>query len=250
MWKTGIIWRNSIFTITFSYFIFYTCIYTFIPARIPINHRIIPTVSIQIQPVSLIDVLLQEPAQYRVIVPCTQIILFRYSVILLAGIADAVGKFFRDLQSGSERIIEVLIFYRSRLIRDQRRAELFVRMIVIRSLTSSNCLDPCSQVAAGCFLIPSFFIQKFSVLIHEPEQLPVFSHLMAQAFHIVTVFLYLTVCALHPDLLVFTVVKIPADPGFGFLPQYTSLFTVGKEISSSAPVWQEFFRMDELVFSL
>ena len=70
---------------------------------------------------------------------------------------------------------------------------------------------------------------------------------MAQAFRIVAVFLYPAVCALCPDLLVFAIVEIPAGSGFGFLFQYTSLFAVGKDISSLVPVFREFFRMDELI---
>jgi hypothetical protein len=90
-------------------------------------------------------------------------------------------------------------------------------MIIIRSLSSPDCFDPCSQMVAGYFLIPSFFIQKFSVLVYEPEQLLIFSHLMAQAFRIVAVFLYPAVCALYPDLLVFAVVEIPAEAWIQFL---------------------------------
>jgi hypothetical protein len=90
-------------------------------------------------------------------------------------------------------------------------------MVVIRSRSSPDCLDPCSQAVADCFLIPSFFIQKFSVLIDEPEQLLVFSHLMAQAFRIVAVFLYPAVCTLCPDLLAFAVVEIPAEAWIQFL---------------------------------
>ena len=70
---------------------------------------------------------------------------------------------------------------------------------------------------------------------------------MAQALRIVTVFLYLTVCALYPDLLVFAVVEIPAGSGPGFLFQYTSLSAVGKGISSADSVCPDLFRVDELV---
>ena len=70
---------------------------------------------------------------------------------------------------------------------------------------------------------------------------------MAQAFRIVAVFLYLTVCALYPDLLVFAVVEIPAGSGFGFLFQYTSLSAVGKSVSSADSVCPDLFRADELV---
>ncbi len=80
-----------------------------IPTRIIIPHRIIPTVGIQIQPISLVFILLQKPPYNWIIIPCPKIILPRYSIILLPGITDSIGNPFFLTNPASKGIILIIV---------------------------------------------------------------------------------------------------------------------------------------------
>ena len=56
---------------------------TAFPTGIIIHHRIIGAVGIQVQTVSTVSIFLHKPSDYRIIIPGTQIVLFRLPIILV-----------------------------------------------------------------------------------------------------------------------------------------------------------------------
>ena len=62
-----------------------------VPRRIHIEHRVIRTVGIQIEPIAPVGVLLGEPGNDRVVESGTEIVLLGDWVKLLAGVLETVG---------------------------------------------------------------------------------------------------------------------------------------------------------------
>ncbi len=88
-------------------------LYTFfilgIPTRIIIHHRIIPTVCIQIQPISPIAILLHKPPKNRIIKSCPQVILPCQFIILLTCVTDAVVGLFCRLRLHPKCVILIAV---------------------------------------------------------------------------------------------------------------------------------------------
>ena len=61
------------------------------PCRVNIINWIIGTIGVQVQPIAAVSILLGKPGDDRVIEPCTQVILLRNRVKLLAGELETVG---------------------------------------------------------------------------------------------------------------------------------------------------------------
>lgn len=97
-----------------------------IPARIIIHHRVIRTVCVQVQTVSAVCILLQEPSDHRVVEPCPEIVLSGGAIIYLPCISQAIRYISCLLQDTSEGIISVRLPDLMRLIQQEQSASRLV----------------------------------------------------------------------------------------------------------------------------
>ena len=145
------------------FFLAWGLTFILVPTRIIINHRIILTVRIQIQPVSTVHILLHKPSQHRIVKPCPQIILPAGLVILLSRVKDSVVELFHAVFEHAKRIVLVPVFYLPAASRDVGSAVLLVQMIVV--VTVLFPVPPCRHPIPGN--ITAYSIAVWTALCEE-----------------------------------------------------------------------------------
>ena len=79
------------------------------PCRVNIINWIIGTIGVQVQPIAAVSILLGKPGDDRVIEPCTQVILLRNRVKLLAGELETVGDGFLLSRNIAPGVIDIVV---------------------------------------------------------------------------------------------------------------------------------------------
>lgn len=93
------------------FFLAWGLTFILVPTRIIVHHRIILTVCIQVQSVTIVGIFLCESGTDRVIISCPQVILSRQRIVLLSRIAEAVVHLFFTSDGIAECIVFIVVEY-------------------------------------------------------------------------------------------------------------------------------------------
>ena len=190
------------------------------PVRIHIINRIVSTVRIQVQPVPVVGVFIEEPADCGVIESRPEVVLAGQWVVLLACEAEAVRYVLCLCQEVAEGVVLVVIVDITVLIRQVRGASELIRCIMVVGLcffaVGANQLIA-AYVADG--VVVSFFTDYLITIKDKGYEPAIFLQFCPKSFSVIMIFLDVSVT-------VPVTCKNPCKICFanGFLPYCTTLF--------------------------
>ena len=190
------------------------------PTRIDILNRIVSTVRIQVQPVPIVGVFVEEPADCGVIESRPEVVLIRNWVVLLACEAEAVRYVLCLCQEVAEGIVLVVVVDITVLICQVRGASELIRCIMVVRLgffaVGANQLIA-AYVADG--VVVSFFTDYLITIKDKGYKSAIFLKFCTQSLAVIAVLLDVSVT-------VPVTCKNPCKICFanGFLPYCTTLF--------------------------
>ena len=161
-----------------------------IPARIIIHHRVIRTVCVQVQPISAVYILLQEPSEHRVVKSCPKVILSGDSIIYLSCISQAIGYISRFLQDISKGVIAVRLPDLVRLIQQEQGASRLVLNKGKTALLFSILIYQEQRIISSYIMVLSIFpsfLRQFAPVEEKADDFPVFFRLITQIFSVIAV---------------------------------------------------------------